>query len=169
MPDTSERATRHWLVKTEPESFSFEDLWRAPRRRTAWDGVRNYQARNLLRDEMALGDGVLVYHSSAEPPGVAGVAIVSGPARADPTQFDPRDEHYDPKSTRDAPRWVQVELRALARLPRFVPLAELRAERALAGMALLQKGQRLSVQPVSDAHWKRVLALGGLARDPLER
>jgi predicted RNA-binding protein with PUA-like domain len=159
---------RHWLLKSEPESFSFDDLWRAPQRTTPWDGVRNHQARNMLRDELAPGDGVLIYHSSCEPPGVAGLAVVASEARVDPTQFDPRDEHVDPKSDPDDPRWWLVDVRAIAPLPRYVTLAELRAERALAGMALLRMGQRLSVQPVRAAEWRRVLELAGLESDPLE-
>jgi predicted RNA-binding protein with PUA-like domain len=161
------RPRRYWLMKSEPEVFSFDDLWRAARRRTAWDGVRNYQARNLMRDEMAVGDGVLFYHSNADPPGVAGVAAVAGAARPDPAQFDPQDPHFDPKSDRASPRWVLVDVRAVRKLPRFVTLESLRAQRALSGMALLRRGQRLSVQPVTAAEWRRVLKLGGLSADPL--
>jgi predicted RNA-binding protein with PUA-like domain len=151
-------------VKTEPSTFSFDDLWRAPRRTTTWDGVRNYQARNFMRDAMRVGDGVLVYHSNAEPPGVAGLAEVASAAYADPTQFDPGDGHFDAASSPDDPRWVAFDLRAVRKLPRFVPLTELRAERALAAMALLQRGQRLSVQPVTAAQWRHVLRLAGLDR-----
>ncbi len=156
------RERRHWLLKTEPSSFSFDDLWRAPRRRTAWDGVRNYQARNFLRDDVAVGDLVLLYHSSAEPTGVVGVARVSRAARPDPTQFDPRDEHYDPRSKPEAPTWLEVEIEALAPCPRCVTLADLRADAALARMLVLQRGQRLSVQPVTAPEFRRVLELGGL-------
>ena len=156
------RSPRYWLLKSEPEVFSFDDLWRAPRRTTFWDGVRNYQARNLLREGMRVGDGVLFYHSNAAPPGVAGVAEVASVARPDPTQFDPGDPHHDPRSTPDAPRWWGVDVRAVAKLPRFVPLEVLRAEPGLSGMALLQRGSRLSVQPVSPWEWRHVRALGGL-------
>ncbi len=156
----------YWLFKTEPESFSFDDLVRAPRSRTAWDGVRNYQARNFLRDDVKAGDGVLVYHSSTEPPGVAGVARVVGEGAVDPTQFDPRDEHYDPKSERATPRWIQVEIEAAFAMPRFLSLDELRADPRLMGMALLQRGQRLSIQPVKPAEWRVVLELAGA--DPAE-
>lgn len=158
---------RYWLLKSDAESFSFDDLERAPDGRTGWDGVRNYTARNLLRDELKAGDGVLFYHSSAEPSGVAGVARVTRGAHTDPTQFDPADEHFDPKSDRAAPRWVQVEVAAVRKLPRFVPLAELRASKPLAAMALLRPGQRLSVLPLTAAEWREVLRLGGLRADPL--
>jgi predicted RNA-binding protein with PUA-like domain len=152
---------RHWLLKSEPEVFSFDDLWRAPQRTTSWGGVRNYQARNLLRDELARGDLVLFYHSSTDPSGVAGIARVVRPGHPDPTQFEPEDPGHDPASTRAAPRWHAVDVRALARLPRFVPLAALRAEPRLAGMVLLRRGSRLSVQPVTPAEFRIVLSMGG--------
>jgi len=154
--------TRYWLMKSEPQVFSFEDLWRAEGRTTAWDGVRNYQARNFMRDEMRPGDGVLFYHSSCPEPGVAGLARVAAEARPDPTQFDPDSDHFDGKSDPAAPRWFLVDVQAVERLPRPVPLAHLREEPELAGMALLQRGQRLSVQPVTAAEWKLVRRLGGL-------
>ncbi|MGZ6143939.1 MAG: EVE domain-containing protein [Myxococcales bacterium] len=152
---------RHWLLKTEPTSFSFDDLWSSPKRTTGWSGVRNYQARNLLRDELKKGDKVLVYHSSVEPPAVVGEAEVVREGYPDPTQFDPRDEHFDEGSPRAAPRWFQVDVRAVRRLPREVPLAELRAAPALRKMALLQRGQRLSVQPVAPGEYAAILALAG--------
>jgi predicted RNA-binding protein with PUA-like domain len=152
---------KHWLLKSEPEVFSFDDLWRAPKRTTSWGGVRNYQARNLLRDELAGGDVVLFYHSSTEPSGVAGLARVVRPGYPDPAQFESGDPGHDPKSTRTAPRWYAVDVQALARLPRFVPLAELRAEPRLAGMVLLRRGSRLSVQPVTPAECRIVLSMGG--------
>jgi predicted RNA-binding protein with PUA-like domain len=151
---------RHWLVKSEPEVFSFEDLWRARGRTTRWDGVRNYQARNFLRDELRVGDGVLFYHSSCEPPGVAGLARVARAGYPDPTQFDPRDPHFDPESPREEPRWYAVDVQATRRPAHFVSLEELRAEPGLAGMSLLRRGNRLSVLPVSAAEWKIVLRLG---------
>ena len=158
-------ARGHWLVKSEPGTFSFEDLLRSPGKRTGWDGVRNHQAKLYLRDQMKVGDGVLFYHSSAEPPGVAGVARVARAGYPDPTQFDPRSEHHDPKSREAEPTWYQVDLQAIAAMPRFVPLEALRARRELRGMLLLQRGQRLSVMPVAPAEWKAVLALGGLDPD----
>ena len=160
MPERG-RAARHWLLKSEPEVFSFDDLMRAPQRTTSWGGVRNYQARNLLRDELARGDVVLFYHSSCEPSGVAGVARVVRPGYPDPTQFDPRDPGHDPASERTAPRWFAVDIEARGPLPRFVPLAALRAEARLAGMVLLQRGSRLSVQPVTAAEARIVLSMGG--------
>lgn len=153
-------ATRHWLVKSEPDSFSFDDLMAAPGRTTCWDGVRNYQARNFMRDDMKLGDLVLFYHSGAEPPAVAGVAEVVREGYADHTALDRRDPHYDPKSRADAPTWVMVDVRAAEPFRRLVTLAELRAAPGLAGMALLQKGSRLSVQPVTPAEFAIVRALG---------
>jgi predicted RNA-binding protein with PUA-like domain len=125
--------------------------------------VRNYQARNFMRDEMRPGDGVLFYHSNADPPGVAGIAEVVGEAYDDPTQFDPDDPHYDPKSDPAAPRWQLVDVRAVEELPQFVSLSEMREERALAEMPLLQRGNRLSVMPVTAREWRRVLELGGLS------
>jgi predicted RNA-binding protein with PUA-like domain len=156
------RERSYWLVKSESEVFSFDDLLRAKGRTTGWDGVRNYQARNLMRDRMRVGDGVLFYHSSAEPPGIAGFAEVASEPYPDPTQFDPRSEHHDPRSDRAAPTWVQVDVRATERAPRFVPLAALRAAPELAAMAVLQRGSRLSVQPVTAAEWLAVRRLAGL-------
>jgi len=153
---------RHWLLKTEPAVFSFDDLLSAPGRTTGWNGVRNYQARNFLRDQMKKGDKVLIYHSSTEPPAVVGEAVVVREGHPDPTQFDARDaDHYDPESPRESPRWFQVEVKAVRKLPRPVSLEEIRATRALAKMALVQRGQRLSVQPVSPAEFEKILALGG--------
>lgn len=151
-----------WLLKSEPDVYSFDDLWRAKGRRTAWEGVRNYQARNLMRDRMRAGDGVVFYHSSAEPPGVAGFAEVASPAYADPTQFDPLSDYHDPRSDPDSPAWVAVDVRAVERAVRFVPLAALRAAPELARMAVLQRGNRLSVQPVTPAEWRAVRRLAGL-------
>jgi predicted RNA-binding protein with PUA-like domain len=123
--------------------------------------VRNYQARNLLRDEVARGDQVLFYHSSSEPSGVAGVARVVRAGYPDPTQFNPRDPAHDPASTIAAPRWFALDVQAVSKLPRFVPLQELRQEPRLAGMVLLRRGSRLSVQPVTPSEWRVILSLGG--------
>lgn len=153
---------RHWLVKSEPESFSFDDLVRAPKRTTRWDGVRNYQARNLLRDEMAVGDQVFFYHSSTEPPGIAGVAEVVRAGYPDPTAFDRSDDHFDAKSRQDAPAWFAVDLRAVARVVPEIPLSRLRETKALEGMVLLRKGSRLSVQPVTAAEWKVITSMAAL-------
>ena len=154
---------RYWLLKSEPHAFSFDDLLSAEGRRTAWDGVRNYTARNTLRDDMKVGDGVLFYHSNTKPPGIAGVAKVVREGYPDPTQFDPDDAHYDPKASKDDPRWMMVDIQAVRALARYVELDELRAAPGLANMALVQRGQRLSVQPVRAAEWRQVLKLGGLS------
>lgn len=151
--------TRHWLLKTEPSTFSFDDLWKSPKRTTGWSGVRNYQARNLLRDELKRGDKVLIYHSSAEPPAVVGEAEVVREGYPDPSQFDRRDDHFDEGSSHDEPRWFQVDVKAVRKLPREVSISELRATPALSKMALLQRGQRLSVQPVSPQEYAAILAL----------
>jgi predicted RNA-binding protein with PUA-like domain len=162
MPKTKTSDRRYWLLKTDAESFSFEDLLAAKGKRTGWDGVRNHQAKLYLRDQMKVGDGVLFYHSSSDPSGVAGVARIAKAGHPDPTQFDRKSHHYDPKSRASDPTWFQVEVQAVAALPRFVTLAELRSRPELGGMSLLQRGQRLSVLPVAPAEWNAILALGGL-------
>jgi len=144
---------RHWLMKSEPGEFSIDDLLAAPGRRTAWSGVRNYQARNFMRDDMRTGDGVLFYHSSCAEPGVAGIAQVATNAYPDESQFDRKSPYYDPKATRAAPRWFNVDVRGVKKT-RLVPLAELRAQRSLAKMWLLRPGSRLSITPVSAAEWR---------------
>jgi len=161
--------TAHWLLKSEPTSFSFDDLWSAPKRTTGWSGVRNHQAKLFLRDVMRVGDLVLFYHSSAEPTGVAGIARIASAARPDATQFDPADDHFDAKSTRALPTWWEVEVEAVMRCTRFVTLSEIRATPELAGMALLQRGQRLSIQPVKASDFARVLDLAGLRPRDLAR
>ena len=150
-------ARSYWLFKTDPESFAVGDFERAPARTTSWDGVRNTEARNLLRDRVAAGDRGFLYHSGGESAVVAIVEVV-GAAFPDPTAFYRRDEHFDRKSDLKAPTWYQVELRLLERLPRPVTLAEVKAEKSLANMALVKRG-RLSVTPVTAAEWKRVLEL----------
>jgi predicted RNA-binding protein with PUA-like domain len=147
-------------MKSEPDVFSIEDLAKAKSQTTGWDGVRNYQARNLLRDEIAVGDGVLFYHSSVDPPAVAGLARVVRAGYPDPTQFDPKSDYYDKDSPRDAPRWFSVDIAFDRKLTRPVTLPELRGEAALADMVLLRRGSRLSVQPVTPAEWKRIVAMG---------
>ncbi len=151
---------RHWLMKSEPDVFSIDDLAKAKQQTTGWDGVRNYQARNLLRDEIAVGDGVLFYHSSVEPPAVVGLARVVRAGYPDPTQFDPKSDAYDQDSKRDDPRWFSVDIAFERKLARAVTLPELRAQPALADMVLLRRGSRLSVQPVTPAEWKKIVALG---------
>lgn len=152
-----EREANCWLMKTEPSVYSIEDLERDGR--TPWDGVRNYQARNFMRDRMQKGDRVLVYHSNAKPPGVAGLARVCSEPYPDETAFDPADPHFDPRSRREKPVWILVDICFEAVLPRLVPLAELRADAALKEMALLKKGQRLSIMPVSPAHFAHIVDL----------
>ena len=164
LTQTPHERRRYWLVKSEPDVFSFDDLWAAPNRTTCWDGVRNYQARNFMRDEMKLGDGVLFYHSSAEPLAVVGTAEVVREAYPDHTALDPADPHFDPKSRPDAPTWMMVDVRAVERFARPVTLAELRAAPALKQMVLLQRGSRLSVQPVRREEWDAVGALGRAGR-----
>ncbi|MDE2094222.1 MAG: EVE domain-containing protein [Burkholderiales bacterium] len=150
----------HWLMKSEPAEASIDDLARAPAQTLGWTGVRNYQARNFMRDEMRVGDGVLFYHSSCAEPGVAGLAEVVRPAYPDATQFDPHSPYFDPKSSPAAPRWVHVDVK-LVRKTRLLALSEMRATPALASMQLLKRGNRLSITPVSAAEWRAVLALLG--------
>jgi predicted RNA-binding protein with PUA-like domain len=145
-------------VKSEPEVFSIDDLARAPRQTTCWDGVRNYQARNFMR-EMAIGDHVLFYHSNADPPAVVGSAEVVRTAYADDSQFDKRSDHYDPASSTDRPRWEMVDLKYRERFPVTIALDRLREEPKLKGMTLLRKGSRLSVQPVTEAEWRVITKL----------
>jgi len=156
----SARSHRYWLLKTEPESFSIDDLMSAPKRTAHWDGVRNYQARNLMRDEMKGGDLVFIYHSSASPPGVAGIAEVVREGYPDGSAFDPKDSHFDAKSDPATPTWMMVDVRGLERFATLVALPELRETKGLEKMVLLQKGSRLSVQPVRAAEWEIIAALG---------
>ena len=149
---------RHWLMKSEPDEASIDDLARAPRQTLPWTGVRNYQARNFMRDEMRVGDGVLFYHSSCPQPGIAGLAEIAGTAEPDSTQFDPHSPYHDPKSSLDQPRWLQIPVRLL-RVTRLLSLAEMRTASSLATMRVLQRGNRLSITPVTPAEWKAVLAL----------
>jgi predicted RNA-binding protein with PUA-like domain len=139
-------------MKTEPDECSIDDALKAPRRITPWTGVRNYQARNFMRDRMRVGDGVFFYHSSCPEPGIAGLAEVASAPYVDPTQFERKSPYYDPASKREAPRWHMVDVRALRKIP-LVPLAELREQRQLAKMWLLRPGSRLSITPVSAAEW----------------
>ncbi len=149
---------RCWLIKSEPDIYSIDDLERD--RRTCWEGVRNYQARNFMRDDMRVGDRVLFYHSSAETVGVAGIARVCKAAYPDHTALDPKCEHFDPKATKANPIWVRVDLEFVEKFDRVVTLATLRETKGLESMLVLQRGQRLSVQPVDAAHFQRVESLG---------
>ncbi|MBM4358352.1 MAG: EVE domain-containing protein [Deltaproteobacteria bacterium] len=159
VPATSAGARRTWLVKSEPSVYAIDALEQDGR--TAWTGVRNYQARNFMRDDMKVGDLVLFYHSSTEPPGVAGLAKVVSDPYPDPLQFDAKSEYFDPASTVAEPRWQLVDLGFVERFPRPVTLTALKGEPSLAGMLVLQKGQRLSVQPVDAGHFGKVLAMAG--------
>jgi predicted RNA-binding protein with PUA-like domain len=152
---------RHWLMKTEPGTFSVENLAAAPRQTTFWDGVRNFQARNMLRDEMKRGDGVFLYYSSTEVPGIVAIMEVVKEGYPDPTAFDRKDHHYDADSDRGGARWCGVDVRLKRRFSRVITLTELRehANKELKGMVLLRPGNRLSVTPVEAAHWKFIVSL----------
>lgn len=150
---------KHWLLKTEPSSFSIQDLAARPKQTTGWDGVRNYQARNFLRDEMQVGDRILLYHSNAKPSAVVGTATVVRGATPDPSAFASKDPHFDPKSDPRHPTWFQVEVQLDRIFPEPIPLEALRSLPALQDMALLQKGSRLSIQPVRKAEFEAILEL----------
>jgi predicted RNA-binding protein with PUA-like domain len=148
---------RYWLMKSEPDVFSIDDL--AKKKTSLWDGVRNYQARNFMTQDMKPGDQVLFYHSNAEPPGVAGIATVASPAQPDPAQFDKKSEYYDPKSTKDNPRWHCVTVGFVEKFPRVVPLDELKTVPDLKDMMVIKRGQRLSIQPVTKKEFDCVKTL----------
>ena len=158
---TSSSSRRYWLVKSEPDVFSFDDLLARPNGTTAWDGVRNYQARNTLRDDMKLGDLAFFYHSSTDPAGIVGIAEVVREGYPDASALDSKDSHFDPKSKPEAPTWFVVDLRAVEKLKRPLSLAELRTVKGLETMTLLQKGSRLSVQPVTAAEWNVITTRAG--------
>lgn len=152
---------RYWLFKSEPESFSIDDLARAPNRTTCWDGVRNYQARNYLRDQVKNGDRVLFYHSSVEPAAVVGTAVVVRESYPDNTAWDKKSDHYDPKASPDNPIWQMVDIRLAQVFARRVTLEELRQVKPLAGMELLKRGSRLSIQPVTQNQFETILKMAG--------
>ncbi|MEO8297958.1 MAG: EVE domain-containing protein [Burkholderiales bacterium] len=151
-------APRHWLMKSEPDECSIDTLASLPHQTVSWTGVRNYQARNFMRDEMQVGDGVLFYHSSCPQPGIAGLATVVSEVYPDPTQFDPASPYFDAKSKHDQPRWLLRDVK-LARKTRLLSLAEMRAAPALAPMQVLRPGNRLSITPVTAQEWRTVVAL----------
>src|SRR5690348_5985138 len=153
-------APSYWLMKSEPDEFSIDDLARAAHRTTPWFGVRNYQARNFMRDQMKVGDGVLFYHSSCPEPGIAGIARVASTAYPDATQFDRKSPYYDPKSKRDAPRWMLVDVE-LVKKTRLIPLEEMRGYRELQDMVTLRRGNRLSVTPVAPHEWRFIVEMLG--------
>src|SRR5262249_51206470 len=152
---------QYWLMKTEPTAFSLDDLAQAPRQTTSWDGVRNFQARNMLRDQMKRGDQAFMYYSSTEQPGIVGVMEITKEGYPDPTAFDRKHHHYDPDSDPAQPRWYMVDVKLKERFARIITLAELRehATKELQGMVLLRPGNRLSVTPVTAAHWKFIRSL----------
>jgi predicted RNA-binding protein with PUA-like domain len=149
----------YWLMKSEPGEFGIDDLERRPGQTEHWDGVRNYQARNILRDRMKPGDLVFFYHSNCEVPGIVGIATIVREAYPDHTALDPRHKHYDPKSTADAPRWFMVDVQLVRKLRRTVALNELKDRPELDGLALIRRGNRLSVMPVTEAQWNFILSL----------
>ena len=147
----------HWLMKSEPDTFSIDDL--KARGSEPWDGVRNYQARNFMRDGMRVGDGVFFYHSNCAEPGIVGLAKVASEAYPDPSQFDPKSDYFDPGASRDNPRWMLVDVAFVRKLRRTITLKELQALPSLTEMALVRKGNRLSVMPVTATEWKTILGL----------
>jgi predicted RNA-binding protein with PUA-like domain len=151
----------HWLLKSEPDSFSIDDLGKAPKQTTMWDGVRNFQARNMLRDSMKKGDLAFFYHSSCDVPGIAGIVSVVREGYPDVSAFDPKNHHYDADSNKDAPRWYAVDLKLVRKLERVITLDELRkyADKKLREFVLLRRGNRLSVMPVAKKDWDFVLGL----------
>ena len=147
----------YWLMKSEPDEVSIDDLAAAPGKTVAWFGVRNYQARNYMRDSMRVGDLAFFYHSSCPEPGIAGICKVAKPAYPDGTQFDPKSPYFDAKSTRAAPRWLNVDVRFVRKVT-LIPLDELRRQAALEGMIILKRGNRLSITPVTEPEWRHIEA-----------
>lgn len=149
----------YWLMKSEPGEFSIDDLKTRPSKTEPWDGVRNYQARNMMRDEMKPGDQAFFYHSACDQPGIVGIMKVASKAYPDPTAFDRKDKHFDPKSNPDDPRWFLVDMKYVRKLKRTIALAELKEHDAIADMVLLRRGNRLSIMPVSKRDWDYILTL----------
>ena len=150
---------KYWLMKSEPDVFGIDDLAARKQQTEPWDGVRNYQARNMMRDEMKIGDKLFFYHSNCKPPGIVGIAKIVREAYPDPTAFDPDSKYYDPKSDPDNPRWLMVDVQFVRKFKRTIGLPELKQQPALAEMRLLQKGNRLSIMPVNKAEWDYILRL----------
>ena len=149
----------YWLMKSEPDAFSIDDLVNMPDQTEHWDGVRNYQARNLMRDRMKVGDQAFFYHSNCKVPGIVGIMEVVREGYPDHTAFDPQSKYFDPKSDPAKPRWMMVDIKYIRHTERIIPLAELKEQPALANMALVRKGNRLSVMPVSEAEWQHILSM----------
>ncbi len=149
----------YWLMKSEPNSFGIDDLEKIPQQTEHWDGVRNYQARNMMRDDMKVGDQVFFYHSNCETPGIVGIMEVVRESYPDHTAFDPQSKYFDPKSAPDQPRWFMVDIRYIRHTNRVIPLTELKEQEALENMPLVRKGNRLSIMPVSEQEWQYILRL----------
>ena len=154
-------AKKYWLMKSEPDTYSFDDLKKEPKQTASWEGVRNYQARNYMRDEMRVGDGVLFYHSSCKEPGIVGVAEVCREAYPDFTAWDKKSNYYDPKSTEENPRWFMVDIKYKKPFARLITLKEIKNLPKLKDMKVVQKGQRLSVQPVTKGEFEAILKIAG--------
>jgi predicted RNA-binding protein with PUA-like domain len=151
---------KYWLIKSEPNEFSIDDLVKSKNKTTHWDGVRNYQARNFMRDEMKKGDGVLFYHSSTDPMGVAGYCEVAKDGYPDHTQFDSKDKHFDPKADPANPTWIMVDIKLIKKFSKPVMLVDIKANPKLKNMRLMQRGNRLSVMPVEKSEWDEILKMG---------
>jgi len=147
----------YWLMKSEPDAYSIDDLERDGRE--PWDGIRNYQARNMMRDDMKIGDEVFFYHSNCKEPGIVGIMKVASEPYPDPMQFDRTSKYYDPKSTKDNPRWCLVDVEFVRKLDRTISLAEIKDTKGLDGLILTRKGNRLSIMPIDNKHWSRLLSL----------
>ncbi len=152
--------TKYWLIKSEPEVFSIEDLSKSKNKTTYWDGVRNYQARNYMRDEMKIGDKVIFYHSNTEPPAAVGICEVIKEAYPDFTAFEPNDPHFDPKSKKNSPTWFMVDIKLIYKFERFISLSEMKKNKKLQKMKLLQRGNRLSVIPITKVEFEEIVKLG---------
>ncbi len=150
-------AMKCWLMKSEPDAYSIDDLERDGCEK--WDGIRNYQARNMMRDDMKMGDEIFFYHSNCKAPGIVGVARVASEPYPDPTQFDKKSRYYDAKSSKDNPRWCLVDVEFVRKLARNITLTEIKAQKTFADMTLTRKGNRLSIMPVSKKHWNKILSL----------
>ena len=151
---------KYWLIKSEPEVFSIDDLAKAKNQTTFWDGVRNYQARNFMRDEMKIGDQVIFYHSNSEPPGAAGICEVVKEGYPDFTAFDPDDLHYDPNSKKDSPTWMMIDVKFIRKFNKFVPISQIRKNKKLQKIQLLQRGNRLSVMPLTKTAFDELMKVG---------
>ncbi len=147
----------HWLMKSEPDTFGIDDLSRLPKKTDSWDGIRNYQVRNMIRDDMKKGDLVFFYHSNCKPPGIVGIMKITQTAYPDHTAFDPEQKYYDPKSNRDNPRWFMVDVQLVRKFKRLISLDELRQEIVLEDSALLRRGNRLSIVPLTEKQWNHIL------------